>query len=151
MTCTRTMALVVALVALTVAAKPAAAHELIVKPAAMSVAAGSQLGFAVLSSHVFITSQELEVPDDLRAGMVIDGRRTEIQLRPDDGSLSYLGNVDAPTGKPFFLVATRLPQLWATTAKGVVRATNKTPGASNAFKIDKFAKHWSTPRPMPPV
>jgi uncharacterized GH25 family protein len=54
--------------------------------------------------------------------------------------LSYLGKTNAPSGKPFFLVATRLPQIWATTAKGVVRATNKTPGASNAFKIDKFAK-----------
>jgi uncharacterized GH25 family protein len=140
MTSTRRVSVGAALVALIVAATSAVAHELIVKPEAMSVASGSQLGFAVLSSHVFITSQELEAPEDVRAGVVVDGKRTEIPLRPDEGSLSYLGKVNAPTGKPFFLVATRLPQVWATTAKGVVRATNKTPGASNAFKIDKFTK-----------
>jgi hypothetical protein len=85
------MSVVAALVALIVAARPAAAHELIVKPAAMTATAGSQLGFAVLSSHVFITSQELEEAQDVRAGVVIDGKRREIPLRPDEGSLSYLG------------------------------------------------------------
>ena len=139
MNCTRYISLGV-LVALIVAVKTAAAHELIVKPTAMTVAPGAQLDFAVLSSHVFITSQELEAPEDVRADVVFDGKRTEVPLRPDEGSLSYLGSVNAPTGKPFFLVAARLPQVWGTTAKGVVRATNKTPGASHAFKIDKFAK-----------
>ena len=89
---------------------------------------------------MFIKSQELEAPEDLRAGLVFDGKRRDIEIRADKGSLSYLGEVSAPTGKPFFLVAARLPQVLATTAKGVISATNKTPGASKAFKIDKFAK-----------
>jgi uncharacterized GH25 family protein len=133
------MPIAVALIAAFVATA-AGSHELIVKPKATSVAAGSQLDFVVLSSHVFMTSQELEAHEDVRAGLAIDGKRTDIPLRPDEASLSYLGMASAPTEMPFFLVASRLPQIWATTAKGVVRATNKTPGASNAFKIDKFAK-----------
>ena len=138
----RWIAIPEALVLLIVAAEtaPSSSHELIVKPASMRAADGSQLDFAVLSSHVFITSQELEAPEDIRAGVAVDGRRTEIPVKPDEASLSDLGKISAPSGKPFFLTATRLPQIWATTAKGVVPATNRTPGASSAFKIDKFAK-----------
>ena len=119
---------------------PVTAHELIVKPAVMSVATGAQLDLAVLSSHIFIASQELEAPGDIRAGFAFDGKRADVAVRPDEGSLSYLGQLKAPTDKPFFLTGTRLPQIWATTAKGGIKATKKTPGASNAYKIDKFAK-----------
>ena len=121
---------------------PAAAfaHELILKPTLINATEGSNLDFAVLSSHVFIASQEMEAPEDIRAGIAFDGRRTSVAIWPDEGSLSYLGRATAPTGKPFFLTATRMPQIWATTANGTKQATKRTPGASNAFKIDKFAK-----------
>jgi nickel transport protein len=118
----------------------AATHELIVKPTLMSATAGTQLDFAVLSSHVFITSQELEAQEDIRAGFAFDGKRTEVPVKPDEGSLSYLGSIKSPTNRPFFLTATRLPQIWATTPQGSRPATKKTPGATNAFKIDKFEK-----------
>jgi uncharacterized GH25 family protein len=137
---TRFLGVAVVLAAVAAGSIPSAAHELIVKPTVMSATAGSQLDFAVLSSHVFIASQELEAPEDIRAGIAVGGSRMDVPVRPDEGSLSYLGKVTVPTDKPFFLVATRLPQIWATTAKGVVQATNKTRGAPNAFKIDKFAK-----------
>jgi uncharacterized GH25 family protein len=116
------------------------AHELIVKPTLMSASAGAQLDFAVLSSHVFITSQELEAPQDIQAGYAFDGKRIQVQVRPDEGSLSYVGTARSPTDKPFFLTATRHPQIWATTAEGGKQATKKTPGATNAYKIDKFEK-----------
>jgi uncharacterized GH25 family protein len=116
------------------------AHELIVKPTLMSASAGAQLDFAVLSSHVFITSQELEAPQDIQAGYAFDGKRIQVQVRPDEGSLSYVGTAKSPTDKPFFLTATRHPQIWATTAEGGKQATKKTPGATNAYKIDKFEK-----------
>ena len=116
------------------------AHELIVKPVAMSATAGAALDFAVLSSHVFITSQELELPEDIRAGYAFDGKRADVPVRPDEGTLTYVGRVTSPTDRPFFLTATRLPQIWATTPEGDRQATKKTPGATNAFKMDKFEK-----------
>ena len=122
------------------AAAQAAAHELIVKPQTISAGAGAQLDFAVLSSHVFVTSQELEAPEDIRAGYALDGKRVEVPVKPDEGSLSYVGTLKSPTGKPFFLTATRLPQIWAMTPDGSKPATKKTPGATNAFKMDKFDK-----------
>ena len=116
------------------------AHELIVKPKLISAAAGAPLDFAVLSSHVFMSSQEMETPEDIRAGFAFDGKRVDVPVAADEATLSYLGNIKAPTDKPFFLTATRLPQIWATTPDGSKPATKKTPGASNAFKIDKFGK-----------
>lgn len=118
----------------------AAAHELIVKPGMLSAAAGAQLDFAVLSSHVFIASQELEAPEDIRAGFAFEGQRVDVPVQPDEASLSYVGSIKVPTDKPFFLTATRLPQIWATTPQGSRPATKKTPGATNAFKMDKFDK-----------
>jgi hypothetical protein len=52
--------------------------------------------------------------------------------------MSYLGTLKVPTDKPFFITATRLPQIWAATPEGGKQATKKTPGATNAHKIDKF-------------
>lgn len=118
----------------------APAHELILKPTLINATAGSNLDFAVLSSHVFIASQEMEAPEDIRAGIAFDGNRSSVAVRPDEGSLSFVGRATAPSSKPFFLTATRMPQIWATTADGTKQATKRTPGASNAFKIDKFAK-----------
>ncbi|WFU44170.1 DUF4198 domain-containing protein [Bradyrhizobium sp. CB82] len=130
----------VAVIAALTAPNAATAHELIVKPTLMSAAAGAQLDFAVLSSHIFISSQELEAPEDIRAGFAFDGKRTDVPVKPDEGSLAYLGSIKSPTDRPFFLTATRLPQIWATTPQGSKQATKKTPGATNAFKIDKFEK-----------
>ena len=118
----------------------ASAHELFIKPTVISAAAGTPLPLSVVSSHVFMRSQELEAPEDVRAAMVVDGKRTDIPLKADEGSLSYVATVNSPTDKAFFLAATRMPQVWATTPKGTAPATKKTPGAIDAFKIDKFAK-----------
>ena len=105
----------------------ASAHELIIKPTLISATVGSQLDFAVLSSHVFIASQELEAPEDIRAVVAFDGRRADVAVRPDEGSLSYLGRLKVPTDKPFFLTATRLPQIWATTPSGGCRPQSRRP------------------------
>ena len=125
----------------TAALGPASAHELIIKPTLISATVGSQLDFAVLSSHVLIASQEMEAPEGHTLLLVaFDGRRADVSVRPDEGSSSYRGQLKVSTEKPFFLTATRLPQIWATTPRGGMQATKQTPGASNAYKIDKFAK-----------
>jgi hypothetical protein len=60
------------------------AHEFIAKPGAMTVPAGAELEVAGLSSHVFLISQELEAPRDVRVGFYADGKRTDIAAKPNE-------------------------------------------------------------------
>jgi hypothetical protein len=113
----------------------AGAHEFIVKPAKMTAAAGADLLVAALSSHVFVTSQELEIAKDVKIGVFANGKRIDVPVKPNDKALSYDGVVKAPTASTFIVTGERLAQIWATTPEGVKQATRKTPGASNPYKI----------------
>jgi uncharacterized GH25 family protein len=116
------------------------AHEFIAKPGAMTVQAGAELQVAGLSSHVFLISQELEAPKDVKVGFYADGKRTEIAVKPNEKTLAYDGTVTAPTSATFIITGARLPQIWATTPDGLKQITKKVPGASNPYKIEKFSK-----------
>jgi uncharacterized GH25 family protein len=118
----------------------ASSHEYIVKPATMRAAAGTALPIAAFSTHVFMVSQELEKSKDVKAGLFVEGKRIEIPVKPNQETLSYDGEIEAPTNASFVVVGARLPQIWATTREGLKEATKKTPGASNAYKIEKFSK-----------
>ena len=118
----------------------AQAHELIVKPGAMTVQAGANLQVAALSTHVFLISQELEAAKDVKVGYYADGKRSDIAVKPNDKTLAYDGTLTAPSSATFIVTGARLPQIWATTSEGLKQATRKTPGASNPYKIEKFSK-----------
>ena len=118
----------------------AQAHELIVKPGAMTVQAGANLQVAALSTHVFLISQELEAAKDVKVGLYADGKRSDIAVKPNEKTLAYDGIVNAPSSMTFIVTGARLPQIWATTPEGLKQVTLKIPGASNPYKIEKFAK-----------
>lgn len=118
----------------------AQAHELIVKPETMTVKAGADLQAAALSTHVFLISQELEAAKDVKVGYYADGKRSDIAVKPNDKTLAYEGRLTAPSSATFIVTGARLPQIWATTSEGLKQATRKTPGASDPYKIEKFAK-----------
>ena len=59
------------------------AHEFIAKPGAMTLQAGAELQVAGLSSHVFLISQELEAPKDVKVGFYASGKRTDIAVKPN--------------------------------------------------------------------
>jgi uncharacterized GH25 family protein len=118
----------------------ARAHEFIVKPAVMTVEAGTELPIAALSSHVFLISQELEAAKDVKVGLYADGKRSDIAVKPNEKTLAYDGIVNAPSSMTFIVTGARLPQIWATTPEGLKQVTLKIPGASNPYKIEKFAK-----------
>lgn len=119
---------------------PAQAHEFLVKPATTTATAGEPVAIAVISSHVFMVGEELENPKDVTVGVVADGRRTDVAVAPNPTTLAFEGVVTAPTSGTFVISGARLAQIWATTPTGVRPATKKTPGATNAFKMEKFAK-----------
>jgi uncharacterized GH25 family protein len=118
----------------------AQAHEFIAKPGAMTVQAGAELQVAGLSSHVFLISQELEAPKDVKVGFYADGKRTDIGVSPNEKTLAYDGTMTAPSSATFIVTGARLPQIWATTPEGLKQITRKTAGATNPYKIEKFSK-----------
>jgi len=116
------------------------AHEFIAKPAAMSIQAGAELQVAGLSSHVFVTSQELEAAKDVKVGLYVGGKRGDITVKPNENTLAYEGIVTAPSSATFIVTGARLPQIWATTPEGLKQVTRIIPAASNPYKIEKFSK-----------
>src|SRR5262249_19518153 len=116
------------------------AHEFIAKPGAMTVQAGAELEVAGLSSHVFLNSQELEPPKDVKVGVYANGKPTDIAVKPNEKTLAYDGAVTAPSSATFIVTGARLPQIWATTPEGLKQITGKTAGATNPYKIEKFSK-----------
>lgn len=76
------------------------AHEFIAKPGAMTVQAGAELQIAGLSSHVFLISQELEAPEDVKVGFYADGKRTDIAIKPNEKTLADDGTVIALRAPP---------------------------------------------------
>src|SRR5262249_37669016 len=77
------------------------AHEFVAKPAAMTVQAGAELQVSGLSTHVFLASQELEAPKDVKVGYFADGKRTDIAVEPNDKTLAYDGTLTAPSSATF--------------------------------------------------
>jgi uncharacterized GH25 family protein len=116
------------------------AHEFIAKPAAMTVQAGADLQVSGLSSHIFLISQELEAPKDVKVGYYVDGKRSDIAVKPNDKTLAYDGTLTAPSTGTFIVTGARLPQIWATTPIGLKQVARKTAGASDPYKIEKFSK-----------
>jgi len=94
------------------------AHEFIVKPGAMTVQAGAELQVTGLSTHIFLISQELEAPKDVRIGLYAAGKRADIAVRPNERTLAYDGTMTAPSSGTFIVTGMRLPQIWATTPEG---------------------------------
>ena len=73
------------------------AHEFIANPGATTVQADAELQVAGLSTHVFLISQELEAPKDVKVGFYADGKRTDIAVKPNEKTLAYDGTVTAPS------------------------------------------------------
>ena len=129
------MALVLAL------AGTASAHETVLKPGAATAAAGKAVPFGVHSAHVFIASEELETPADVKAFVFADGKATPVALVANDKTLTFDG--EAAFAKPGtgIILVHRLPQVWSLTPEGMKKGTKKElPGATKSNRYEKFAK-----------
>ena len=118
------------------------AHEFIVTPSAASVKAGAPLTVSVISSHVFMKSEELEKAEDVRIGVLTpaDGKREKVEVRPDEKNLIYAGTVLAPTDGTFLVIGKRAAQIWANTPEGDKQVPRKAPSMTKARLIEKFDK-----------
>lgn len=116
------------------------AHEYVVKPGAMRAAPGQPVPVEVVSSHVFITSQELEDARDSHAGVWAEGKRTPIALQRDEAAKVHRGTMQAPSEGCFLVTGHRAGQVWSTTPQGSRRVGREAPGATNVRMIEKFSK-----------
>lgn len=118
----------------------AAAHEYVAKPLAMQARPGQEIALEVVSSHVFLRSQELEDAKDSRAGLWVDGKRTLAALRADEQAMVHRGSVTAPGEGCFLVTGERAAQIWASTPQGTRRVGREAPGATNVRLIEKISK-----------
>ena len=116
------------------------AHEYIAKPNAMHAQPGQEIGIEVVSSHVFVSSQELEDPKDSAAGVWADGKHLPVALRADEPAQLFRGTVTAPGEGCFVITGHRAGQIWASTPQGTRRVGREAAGASNVRLIEKFSK-----------
>ena len=118
----------------------ASAHEYIAKPAATQAAPGASIPVEVVSSHVFIRSQELEDPKDSTAAVWFEGKRTPVALTADEKAELFRGNAISPGESCFLLTGHRAGQVWSTTPQGTKRVGREAQGATNTRLIEKFSK-----------
>ena len=137
---TRSFRKAVALAAVVGLAGTAHSHEFVAKPAAMTVPAGAELQVAGLSTHVFLISQELEAQKDVKVGYYVDGKRTDIAVKPNDKTLAYDGALTAPSALPSSSRARASSANLGHDPRRVKQVTRKTTSASNPYKIEKFSK-----------
>ena len=119
----------------------ATAHETAIKPGASTATVGKGVPFGVHSAHVFIVSEELEAPADVKAFVFADGKAAPVALVANDKGLTFDGEaVFAKPGTGIILVH-RLPQVWSLTPEGMKKGTKKElPGATKSNRYEKFAK-----------
>lgn len=120
---------------------PVFAHEIVVKPGPCEAAVGVGVPFGVHSAHVFIQSEELETPADVKAFVVVDGKPVDVKLTPDAKTFVFDGEATFAKPGAGMILVHRLPQVWSLTPEGMKKGTKKElPGATKSTAYEKFAK-----------
>lgn len=119
----------------------ARAHELVIKPAAPAAEAGKPVPFGVHSAHVFIASEELETPADVKAFAWENGKEVAIPLTADAKTATFNGAATFAKPGMGIIRVHRLPQVWTLTPEGMKKGTKKDlPGGTKSNLYEKFAK-----------
>jgi uncharacterized GH25 family protein len=136
-----------ALAALLLAAAPGAAHEFLVKPAAVTAPADVAIDFEVLSTHVFFAPEEMEAASSVEVSLVDAAGATPVAISEDEADAVLRGRV-AGTGAPAWLAAHRLGQVWSKTPEGWVEGgRDQAPDAEFTNKYEKFVKVLTNAEP----
>lgn len=129
------------LAALSPLAPVAQAHEFFVVPSNWSPKAGESITATVLSTHVFLKTEELEAPEINSACVAQDQKKTPISLNADSAKLVHTGTATVAGDKSFVLCGVRAGLTTAITAEGSKRGTRKEfPDAKLVRTVEKFSK-----------
>lgn len=123
------------------AAAPLSAHETLMVPHAMTGAAGDEIRFDILSTHVMFAAEELENIEIVSAHVVAGGETADVAIHAADAETHIEGVAVAPSDAPFFLVAHRHGVVWSQTPDGWKRGgRDANPDARMAGKYERFSK-----------
>lgn len=114
------------------------AHEFIVVPEKWnSYSQDQQLPFSVISSHVFMKSEELENP----ANVKVDYMGQDIKLTANEPFHSYSGTVKLENDGAALIHGHRLGEVWSKTVQGVLKGDKSSlQGVIWSKKYEKFCK-----------
>jgi len=117
---------------------PSLAHEFILVPQPFkSYSSGQQLPFSLVSSHIFMKSEELENPANVKAEYM--GR--DIPVTANEAYKTYTGTVKIGGAGAALLHGHRLGEVWSKTPQGVVKGDRTTlKGVVWSRKYEKFCK-----------
>ena len=123
---------------LTMSVLPALAHEFILVPQPWkSYSSGQQLPFSLVSAHVFMKSEELENPANVKA----DYMGKDIALTANEDFKTYTGTLTIGEPGAALLHGHRLGEVWSKTPQGVVKGDRSTlKGVIWSRKYEKFCK-----------
>lgn len=123
---------------LAILALPAGAHEFILVPQSWnSYSAGQPLPFSLVSSHIFMKSEELENPANVQA----DYMGKVIPVVADEAFKTYTGTVTLGDAGAALLHAHRLGEVWSKTPQGVKKGDRSMlKGVVWSRKYEKFCK-----------
>lgn len=117
---------------------PVLAHEFILVPQSwQSYSLGQQLPFSLVSSHVFMKSEELENPANVK--VVYMGK--DIPVTANEDFKTYTGTLTIGEPGAALLHGHRLGEVWSKTPKGVLKGDRSTlKGVIWTRKYEKFCK-----------
>ena len=122
-------------------ALPGAAHEFIIKPVQLDVAANHTLPFSVVSAHVFMISEEMEPPDQVAVSLIKKEAGQKVSLTPNEMLMTLDGQAKITDKGTWILSGHRKGIIWTNTTQGWKMASKKgLTGVISSGKYEKFCK-----------
>ena len=108
------------------------AHEFIIKPAALRVNVGDKVPFSVLSTHVFMSGEELLAANTVKASLVEGNKSVDLPLK-ENNILQTLDGTAIVQAKGTALIAGHL-------LEPIENLTAQDTGRSQRARFEKFSK-----------
>ncbi|SDN30604.1 Uncharacterized conserved protein, contains GH25 family domain [Desulfonauticus submarinus] len=119
----------------------ASAHEFIVKPYFFSLPQPGENPFSIVSSHIYMLSEEVEPLDKVEVYLIGPDTNQKINLQPNQTLYTLDGKVMLTEPGMFYLKAHRKGMIWTKTTKGWVQKSKKgLKGVLKSGLYEKFSK-----------
>ncbi|PHR29852.1 MAG: hypothetical protein COA36_03085 [Desulfotalea sp.] len=118
----------------------AEAHEFIVKPESMSARQGQKIALSVISSHVFMVSDEVEPIDEVEV-YTLSAKRKDVSLEINASERTLDGSIVMDGTESCYLCGHRKPMIWTKTTEGWKQESKKNlSGVISSGQYEKFSK-----------
>jgi len=127
--------------ALLLSFNPAFAHEFLLKPYFFTLAPGYDDPFQIVSSHVYMLSEEMEPLDKVSCFLYSQEGKEQVKLAANENLLTLDGKITLNNQGTYILAAHRQGMIWTKTTTGWKQQSKK--GLTGVLKsglYEKFAK-----------